>query len=223
MVKILGKHWRSSGSSWTNFVRSPSCGKDSSRIGWRKVSNWECLFVHRKKDCSCRYTWKTLKWLERGAIWLPCGRDWWKRGYWRTHIMSWPWKLGCTQRECKSNAIIIEQCTKMFGSRISVGATEPLPGWEKTHAKTVAWSHDMEGHAQKCVERYCELANKKLELLCRVSSLCLDDHHLKKEELESVGELSKSMLTNCLEMIVPGTSWWTWHSMVSEQTGSISH
>ena len=46
----------------------------------------------------------------------------------------------------------------------------------------MAWSNDMEGHAQKCVERYGELANKKL---------CLDDHHFKKEELESVGELSE--------------------------------
>ena len=23
-----------------------------------------------------------------------------------------------------------------------------------------SWSYDMEGHAKKCVERYCELANK---------------------------------------------------------------
>ena len=33
----------------------------------------------------------------------------------------------------------------------------------------------MEAHAQKCVERYCELANKKTEQLYKVSSPCLDD------------------------------------------------
>ena len=49
----------------------------------------------------------------------------------------------------------------MFESRISAGATEKLPVWEKPHAMTVAWSHDMEGHAKKCVERCCELAKKK--------------------------------------------------------------
>ena len=38
--------------------------------------------------------------------------------------------LGCTQRECKPNEIIIEEYTKMFESRISAGATEKLPGWE---------------------------------------------------------------------------------------------
>ena len=68
----------------------------------------------------------------------------------------------------------------MFESRISAGATEKLPGWEKPHAKTVVWSHDMEGHAQNCVERRCETANKKVEQLYKISSLCLDDHQFKQ-------------------------------------------
>ena len=76
----------------------------------------------------------------------------------------------------------------MFESRISASATEKLLGREKPHAKIVAWSYDMEGHAKKCVERYCELGNKKTEQLYNVSTPCLDDH-FKKEELESVGEL----------------------------------
>ena len=61
--------------------------------------------------------------------------------------------LGCTQRECKANDCMINQKREMSESRISGTATEKLPGWEKLHAKTVAWSCDMEGHAQKCVER----------------------------------------------------------------------
>ena len=92
--------------------------------------------------------------------------------------------LRCTQRECKPNEIIIEEYRKMFESPISFGATEKLPGCEKTHKKTVAWSYDMEGHDQKCVERYCELANKKTEQSYKVSCPCLADHHFKKEELE---------------------------------------
>ena len=62
--------------------------------------------------------------------------------------------LGCTQRECKPNGITIEEYTKMFESRISEGATEKLSG-------VAWWSYDMEGHAQKCVERCCELAKQK--------------------------------------------------------------
>ena len=49
----------------------------------------------------------------------------------------------------------------------------------------------MVGHAKKCVERYCELANKTTQQLCKVSTPCIDDHHFKEEELKSVGKLSK--------------------------------
>ena len=59
----------------------------------------------------------------------------------------------------------------MSESRISAGASEKLPGREKPHAKTVAWSYDMEGHAKKvCSVRHCELANQKSEQLYTVST-----------------------------------------------------
>ena len=48
----------------------------------------------------------------------------------------------------------------------------------------------MEGHAKKCVERYCELANKTTQQLYKVSTPCIDYHHFK-EEMKSVGELSQ--------------------------------
>ena len=133
--------------------------------------------------------------------------------------------LGCTQRQCEISRDIVDNSRTMFESRISAGATEKLLGWEKSHANTIAWSSDMEGRAKKCVERNCELANKKIagetsrkncrevtrygrtcekwverygelankktEQLYKVSTPCLDDHHFKKEELESVGQLSK--------------------------------
>ena len=54
-----------------------------------------------------------------------------------------------------------------------------------------SWSYDMEGHAKKCVERYCELANRTTQQLYKVSASCIDDHHFKEEELKSVGEMSK--------------------------------
>ena len=49
----------------------------------------------------------------------------------------------------------------------------------------------MAGHAKKCVERYCELANKTTQQLYKVSTPSIDDHHFKEEELKSVGELSQ--------------------------------
>ena len=113
--------------------------------------------------------------------------------------------LGCTQRECKPNEIIIEEFTKI------AGASEKLPGCEKPHAKTVAWSYDMEGHSRKCVERYCELVNEKMEQLYKVSSLYIDDHQFKQEEHESVGEISPVCSKKCIEMLVFGTNLKTRH------------
>ena len=49
----------------------------------------------------------------------------------------------------------------------------------------------MVGHAKKCVERYCELANKTTQQLYKVSTPCIDDH-FKEEETKSVGELSNT-------------------------------
>ena len=60
---------------------------------------------------------------------------------------------------------IVEEYKNMLESRISSGATEKLLGWEKPHAKTVAWSYGMESHAKKRVDIFCELVNKKVDQL----------------------------------------------------------
>ena len=74
--------------------------------------------------------------------------------------------------------------------------TQQLPYSE--NFRISSWSYDMEGHAKKCVERYCELANKTTQQLYKVSTPCIDDHHFKEEELKSVGELS----TVCLQFVL---------------------
>ena len=84
---------------------------------------------------------------------------------------------------------ILSNCSEVSESRISAGAIEKLPFSE--NLRISSWSYDMEGHAKKCVERYCELANKTTQQLYKVSTPCIDDHHFKEEELKSVGELSK--------------------------------
>ena len=35
------------------------------KYGWEKVSNWECLFVHREKGYSYLCMWMTSNWLEK--------------------------------------------------------------------------------------------------------------------------------------------------------------
>ena len=72
-------------------------------------------------------------------------------------------------------------------SRIAAGATEKLPGWEKLHAKTVVWM-DLRKSALKDIVNW---QTRRQISKTKVSTPCLDDHHFMKEELESVGELSK--------------------------------
>ena len=57
--------------------------------------------------------------------------------------------LGCTQRECKSNENVKDECRQMFESRISAGATEDYQGDRNLTQKTAAWSYDMDGPAKK--------------------------------------------------------------------------
>ena len=61
---------------------------------------------------------------------------------------------------------------------------------EETNVKDVtARSYDMEGHAQKCVERCCKMAHKTVhQLHTRFPYLVLDDHQVKLKDLEIVGE-----------------------------------
>ena len=97
--------------------------------------------------------------------------------------------LGCTQRQCQISKDIVDNYRTMFESRIFAGGTEKLPFPQ--NLRISSWSYDMEGHAKKCVERYCELANKSTQQLYKVSGPCIDDHHFKEEEMKYVGELSQ--------------------------------
>ena len=60
--------------------------------------------------------------------------------------------------------IISEVCSNQG---FLLGVTEKMPATKATvkpDAETISSrSCDMEGHAKKCVERYCELANKTTE------------------------------------------------------------
>ena len=97
----------------------------------------------------------------------------------RTNIFDHAY-LGCTQRQCEISKENVDNYRAMFESRISAGGREKLPYSE--NFRISSWSHDMEGHAKKCVERYCELANKTTQQLYKVSTPCIDDHHFKEEE-----------------------------------------
>ena len=69
----------------------------------------------------------------------------------------------------------------MFESRISAGAAEKLPGWDKPRAKTSV-------HGRTCSKMRGAVLrigkHKTTDKLYKVSHPFLDDHEIKKEELD---------------------------------------
>ena len=143
-----------------------------------------------KKDYSYLCMWMPSNCLERNKTLFRCGKYSIKKLIWENKHLSFDHVyLGCTQRQCEISKEIVDNYRTMFESRISAGRTEKLP--YSQNLRISSWSCDMEGHAKKCVERYCELANNTTQQLYKVSTPCIDDHHFKEEEMKSVGELSQ--------------------------------
>ena len=177
------------------------------KYGWEKVSNWECLFVHREKGLFLSVYVDDIKLAGKkqniDLMWKVLSKeiDLGEPTSFLDHAY-----LGCTQRQCEISKDTIDNYRTMFESRLSAGVTEKFPCSENLCVSS--WSYDMEGHAKKCVERYCDLANRTTQQLYKVSTPCIDGHHFKEEELKC-RRIVTSMLSNCSEVLILGTCWKT--------------
>ena len=139
--------------------------------GWEKIPNWECLFVHREKGLFLFVYVDDIKLAGKkhniDPVWEVPNKevDLGEPTSFLDHVY-----LGCTQRQRYISKDVVDNYRTMFESRISAGATEKLPCSENLCISS--WSYDVEGHAKKCVERYCELANKTTRQLYKVSTPC---------------------------------------------------
>ena len=223
---ILDKQRRSSGTSWTKFIWSsisPIVTEKTIRGSFVEHGWWKsaqignvCLFFGNE-GYLCQYLWTSSEWLERSRTWLPCERNWWKnvdideptsfldQVYFGMYS-AW------MQTEWNNYWTIIE----MFESRVSAGATEKLPGWEKPHAQTVSWSYDIEGHTQKCVERYCELANKKDRAVKQSLKSVLGWSPMQAGRARICWRIVRSLLTNCPKNLC------TWHELEDQTLCGLS-
>ena len=179
--------------------------------GWEKVPNWECLFVHREKGLFLSVYVDDIKLAGKehniDPTWKVLNKevDLGEKTSFLDHVY-----LRCTQRQCEINKDIVNNYRTMFESRSSAGErgeAEKLP--YPQNLRISSWSYDMAGHAKKCVERYCELANKTKQQLYKVSTPCIDDHHFKEEEMKSVGELSQVCTQIVLKCFYLCTYWMT--------------
>ena len=131
-----------------------------SKHGLVKIPNWECLFVHREKGLFLSVYVDDIKLAGKKQNLDPMWKLFNKEvdfGREPTSFLDHVY-LGCTQRKCEISKDIVDNDRTMFESRISAGGLEKLPFPQ--NIRISSWSFDMVGHAKKCVERYCELANQ---------------------------------------------------------------
>ena len=200
------------------------CEELSSKLGREKVPNWECLSVQRKQGLFLSVYVDDLKKkrLERSRIWLACERNWWK-----TLICEKPASffdhvcLGSTQRECKPNVNhLLRNTQKMFESRISAGATEKMLGWKKLTQKHVDGKNDT--HKQWHWKDTVNWRTRKLSNCTKFQAPAWMTINSRKRNL-NLWRIVRSVLTYCVEMLVPGTNWTTGYFMVCQQTGSCCY
>ena len=127
----------------------------------RKFPNWECLFVHSEKGLFLSVYVDDIKLAGKkqnlDPMWKVLNKevDLGEPTSFLDHV-----HLGGTQRKCQISKHVVDKYRTMFESWISAGGFEKLPFPQ--HIRVSSWSYDMAGHAKKCVERYCELANRRL-------------------------------------------------------------
>ena len=106
--------------------------------------------------------------------------------------------FGCTRRECKPIDIIIGEYTKVFKSRISAGSTGQIPG-EKPHAKTVAWSYDMEGHARNALGDTATWQTKQWRSYAKLqvfAGMTINSNRKNLNQLENYHKFAHKLLSN---------------------------
>ena len=96
--------------------------------GWVEVSNWECLFVHRKKGLFLSVYVDDIKLAGKkqniDPVWKVLNKE---VGLGEPTSFVDHVYLGSTQRQCEISKDIVDNYRTMFESRISEGRTEKLP------------------------------------------------------------------------------------------------
>ena len=137
-------------------------------LGWEKLPHCECLFVHRKQSVFFSVYVDGIKmagrknWVHVEEIDETC----WS---WRINLISWPRIFGMHSTWMQTERNHYWPAPKNVWITNFWWSNWQITRMEKASRKTVAWSYDIEGHAQQCVERCCELAKKKTEQLYKVS------------------------------------------------------
>ena len=211
MATIMGKRWRFSGTSWTKLEWSPICwiivvktNRGSFTRTWTGKRTELGLHVRSSKNNGyfCQCMWMTLKWLERSGIWLPCGRNWWKTltlGNRHHFLTMYTWDaLNVNANQMKR---LLTNILKMFESRVSAGATEKIPDWEKPTQEncSVVWHG---GTCSKMRRAILWTGKQERGVALQGFKSLLGWPLIQAGGTRISWRIVRSLLTNCLEMLV---------------------
>ena len=126
-----------------------------------------------------------------------------------------PLYLGCTERDAKVDPQAVQSKTELFKK---LTTTKEADEKDETN-ENICWkrsllgAHDTEGHAEKCVDRYCHLA-KNVSSFQQVATPCMYDHLIPLEDYETTGELFAAraqIVLKCMYLARiggPDLVWW---------------
>ena len=190
-------------------------GKDNSKtLYWNldgrkyRIGN-ACSFIGNK-GYFCQYV-DDIKMAGKNQNLAPMWKRWWKT--WiltNPHHFLYHVHLGCTQRECKPNETVIEQFTKDVWITYFRWSSRKITGMAETSRAN-----------SSVVLRYGRTCSK---MRWAVEQLWIGKS-IQTRWTWICWRIVRSMFTNCLNMLVFGTNWTTWHFnfMVSHQTCKSSH
>ena len=116
--------------------------------------------------------------------------------------------MGCGQYCVKNNDKLIQEKSELFNliskpgnatapttdaimnaDKLCISVSAASVGRTSSETPVASWIYDMTGHADQCVDRYLELANKDETNLKHITTPSLDERQIPPEEFEGKGVL----------------------------------
>ena len=172
----------------------------------KKVFGWDCCYLHPKLGLLLSVCADDINMAGKQKILSPMWAALQKHADLEdTTLLRHQVYFACTQREAQAEHRIVMEKRQLFAKTTTTGTDIQID--EQSTESMNTWSSDIKGHAQNCVQRYCGFGKKTVDQLHKVSTSCLDDHQIKPEDMESLGELKRNMFSILFEMLISCSIW----------------
>ena len=151
---------------WQDCYGRGNLNKSFLKYGWEKVPNWDCLFVHHQERLFLSVYVVDMKLAGKRRNLDPMWELLYKEVDLENQNLSWSCILGLRSKTMRNKQRFCGRLQNHAWIQDFRRSNGKFPWLE--NLRISSWSYYMEGHAKKCVERYCELANKTTQQLYKV-------------------------------------------------------